>query len=288
MLRRVEQWTIRSVLAWTTERFGRARFEVPRLDAEVLLSHALRVPRIQLYLDHDRPLENKVLGEFRELVQRRLNGEPVAYLTGHKEFWSLDLRVDPRALVPRPETEALVEEALECLRDHREPRVVDVGTGCGAVALALARERPDAEVWASDFSKEAVDLARENAERLGLAVHFADGDLLEGVMAALGPQARFQTVVANLPYLKPDEVRPALRFEPRMALTDENDGLSLLRRLAHDAAAVLEPGGTLAFEVASGREDEVSAILRETDFYGETRSRRDLAGIERVVSATRR
>lgn len=279
----MEPWTVRRLIDWTRARFERVRLESPRLDAELLLSHATGLTRLQLYLDHDRALGETEIGAFRDLVRRRLDGEPVAYLVGRREFWSLDLRVDPRVLVPRPETETLVMEALARLQGRERPRVLDVGTGSGAIALAIARERADAEVWASDVSDGALAVARENAERLGLAVRFAKGDLVAGA----GGGELFDLIVANLPYLRPDEVRPSLRFEPLVALTAGDDGLGLSRRLVAEAPAALCGGGALAFEVAAGRADEVAALFAAAGGWGDTSCRRDLGGIERVVSASR-
>ena len=276
----METWTVRRVLGWTAERFGRERYESPRLDAEILLAYVLSAKRIELYMDHDRALAGGELERFRELVKRRLDGEPVAYLVGRREFWSLDLKIDPRVLVPRPESEALVEEALARLAGRVRPRLLDVGTGSGALALALANERPDAEVWATDLSPGAVELAGENAERLGLAVRVVLGDLLAGAAGE-----RFDLVIANLPYLRPDEVRPSLRHEPRMALTAEDDGFALTRRLIDEAPDALAPGGVLAVEVASGRADEILAMFGARGAYDQPRVRNDLSGIERVVSA---
>jgi len=283
----VEQWTIRRLLGWTAERFGKARLESPRLDAELLLAHALRVSRLDLYTNHDRPVAGDELVCYRELVRRRLEHEPVAYLVGRREFWSLDIHVDPRVLVPRPETEALVEEALARLRGRERPRVLDVGTGSGAVALALAKERPDAAVWGSDISVDAVEVAAANARRLGISVRFVHGDLLSGISAQDDAPESFDLILANLPYLKPDEVRPGLRFEPRIALTVEDDGFTLTRRLVVEAPRLLADGGVLSVEVASGRADEVIEFFHASALYDEPRRRCDLSGIERVVSAAR-
>lgn len=271
-------------MGWTQERFARARFETPRLDGELLLAHALGQSRLYLYLHHDEPVAEPKLSRFRELVQRRLEGEPVAYLVGRREFWSLDLKSDARALVPRPETEALVEEALERLKGREKPTVVDVGTGCGAVALAIAKERPDALVWAMDISADALELARENATALQLSVNFVRSDLLTSLPAQATPA---DMVLANLPYLKPDEVRPALRFEPRIALTAEDDGLTLTRTLLTQAADVLLPGGWVAVEVGAGHADEVAALFEQTGHYTQLQMRKDMSAIERVVAGQR-
>lgn len=281
----MELWTIRRVIGWTRERFAKARFESPRLDAEVLLAHALGQSRLQLYLEHDRVVAAPELDRFRELVTRRLDGEPVAYLVGRKEFWSLEFHVDPRALIPRAETEALVEEALHRLQGCDAPRIVDVGTGSGAVACAIKKERPDAQLWATDISDAALSLARENALRLGLAVEFVQANLLDGLPKAVAP---IDMIVANPPYLRPDEVRHALRFEPRIALTAEDNGFALTERLIGQAPDWLSPKGWLAVEVSAGHEDEIQTLFERTGQYGDIHHRRDLAGIDRVVSSQRR
>jgi release factor glutamine methyltransferase len=280
-------WTIIDVLQWTTARFGERGLASPRLDAELLAAHALGLTRVQLYTQFDRPLLAAELGALRELVKRRQGGEPVAYITGRKEFWSLDLAVDARVLVPRPDSETAVEDALARLDAAAvvAARIADVGTGSGAIALALARARPDLAVFAGDVSPDALAVARGNAERLGLAVTFVEGDLL----APLRPHAPFHLVVANLPYLPTADLPglpPEVRCEPRLALDGGADGLDLVRPLVGQAGEVLVPGGALVLEVGAGQAPAVSALLRAAGLE-EVRSVRDLAGIERVVSGRR-
>ena len=284
-------WTILEVLRWTATRFEERGISSPRLDAELLAAHAFGLSRVQLYTQFDRPLQAPELAAFRELVRRRQAGEPVAYLIGRKEFWSLDLAVDGRVLVPRPETEAAVEEALELCpaRAEGEPpaRMVDVGTGSGAIALALARARPGAEVYATDLSPDALAVARANGERLGLAVTFLEGNLAEPLAA--GVRGELDLIVANLPYIKTADVAglPAeVRAEPRLALDGGEDGLNLVRALVAAAPGLLRPGGALVLEVADGQAPAAAALCQAAGLV-EVRTRRDLAGVERVVSGRR-
>jgi release factor glutamine methyltransferase len=247
-------------------RLKAAGCDTPRLDAEVLLAHALGVGRERLVLDRDRVIDPAVLGP---LVARREAREPVAYITGVREFRRITLRVDPRVLIPRPETELLVEAGLSL---PRRARVVDVGTGSGAVALALVDERPDLDVWATDVSADAVAVARSN----GL-VNVVEGDLLSGV------PGRFDAVLANLPYVADDaELPPEIAlYEPAGALYAGPDGLDAVRRLVASAAAPV-----LALEIGFDQAGAVESLMRDAG-YGAVERLRDLAGIERVIVGRR-
>ena len=255
-----------------------AGVDTPRLDAEVLLAHVLGVDRAALFLDADRPVEGAAVRGFQDAVRRRaFEREPVAYITGVKGFRRLELHVDPRVLIPRPETETLVEAAVAALAFGA--RVVDLGTGSGAVALALKDERPDLEVVAGDLSADALAVARANAQRLGLEVAFVQGDLLEHV-----PEV--DAVVSNPPYVEDGaELAPEIvRHEPALALRAGPEGLDVLRRLL---PAVAARGVTwLAVEVGAGQAAAVQALAAEAGFAGSER-RADLAGIDRVVVAWR-
>lgn len=253
----------------------------PRLDAEVLLGHALGLRRLELYLHHDRPLTPPELDAFRELIRRRARGEPVAYLTGTVGFRTLELKTDARALVPRPETEVLVEVALAALPPNGT--VLDVGTGAGGAALATAAERPDAVVTAIDLSSDALALAAENAEATGLSDRV---ELLESDLFAAVAGRRFDVVIANLPYIAVGDERlerSVYDFEPHLALFGGADGLDLLRRAIAEAPAHLVPGGLIALEVAEGQASAVVELLAAADFE-QFAVARDLAGIDRVVS----
>ncbi|HEY3962871.1 MAG TPA: peptide chain release factor N(5)-glutamine methyltransferase [Gaiellaceae bacterium] len=241
----------------------------PRVDAEWMLAHALGLSRIELYTQLDRPLTEAERATARELVRRRGAREPLAYVLGSWGFRHLDLITDKRALVPRPETEVVVDRCLALLAHVSEPRVLDVGTGTGAIALSIAHELPDARVTATDLSVDALALARENAERLGLHVDFHEADLtVEGV---------FDLVVSNPPYVQADELatlEPEVRdWEPRAALVDEGQTQRLI-----DAKA----GRWLVLEVHEGRAYDVAAALRNAG-YTDVLIADDLAGKPRVV-----
>jgi release factor glutamine methyltransferase len=255
-----------------------AGVETPRLDAEVLLAHVLGVDRAALVIDRDRAVEGAAVRAFQDAVRRRaFDREPVAYITGVKGFRHLELQVDPRVLIPRPDTETLVEAAVEIL--PQGARVVDVGTGSGAIALALEDERPDLEVTGTDVSEDALEVARANAERLGLDVAFAHADLLAGV-------GDFDAVVSNPPYVEDGaELAPEIvRHEPSLALRAGPDGLDVLRALVPAAAAL--GAEVLAVEVGAGQAAAVEELARGAGF-GRAERRRDLAGVERVVIAWR-
>ena len=240
--------------------------DTPRLDAELLLAHVLGVNRAALIASPSRELEPDEARAFMDLAARRRSREPVAYILGVKGFRTIDLAVDPRVLIPRPETEFVVEAALSL---PEGARVVDVGTGSGAIALALKTERPDLTVLATDASADALEVARANADRLGLDVSFAHGDLLAGA----GP---VDAVVSNPPYVAAgDRLPPDIGFEPRAALYGGEDGLDVIRRLVTESAAV----PFIALEVGARQAPAVAALMagREIELI------RDLAGHERVV-----
>lgn len=275
-------WTILRVLTWTEQRFNERGLGTPRLDAQVLLAHVLQKDRVYLYTHFDQPLQPPELAAYRALIQRRLAGEPVAYLVGTKEFRSLELHVDARVLVPRPDTETLVDVALALVGD--EGRVVDIGTGSGAIALALKHTRPALDVLAVDRSPDAATVARANAARLALAVDVVEGNLLAPVVAR-GP---FALIVSNPPYIPSGEIAALaaeVRNEPRAALDGGRDGLDLVRRLIVDAPPLLVPGGALALEIGAGQAATVAALFAADGRYEPAEVTKDLGGVERVVAA---
>lgn len=283
-------WTVLEIVAWIGGDLARRGVPSPRLDAELLVAHALGTNRVGLYVRHDAPLTEAERAAVREVLRRRRTGEPVAYITGHREFWSVDLQVDRRVLVPRPETELLVEEAFAALSDEAAPwSVVDVGTGSGAIAAAVARHRPAARVAALDVSAAALAVARENVARLGLADRI---ELLEAEGSAwlAGRPSSQDAVLANLPYIATGEF-PGLQVEvrehePRGALDGGPDGLRELRRVVPAAAAALRPGGFLALEIGADQGDAVRALCTAAGLV-EVTLRRDYAGLARVVTARR-
>jgi release factor glutamine methyltransferase len=255
--------------------------ESPRVDAELLLARALELQRIELYTQHDRPLTEAERAAARELVRRRGAREPLAYVLGDWDFRRLTLKTDRRALVPRPETEIVVERALAHLRRLEAPRVLDVGAGTGAIALAVADEHPGAWVTAIDVSPDALDLARANARRTGLAVEFREHDFRRGLVG--GP---YDLVISNPPYVEERELpklMPDVRdWEPHVALV----GQGATEAVARGATAVLVPGGWLVLEVGDGQAARTAALLGELG-YREIGSLPDLNGRDRVVEARR-
>lgn len=275
-----ETWTVLRLLKWTAEYFAGKGIEHGRLDAELLLADTLKLNRVGLYLNYDRPLSAEELTAFRKQVERRARREPLAYILGRCEFWSLPFRVTPAVLIPRPDTEVLVEEALKRLPP--QGRVLDVGLGSGAIAVAIAHARDDVRVEGIDLSPEALAVARENAVANGVAerIAFRQGDLFT---LAGGP---YELIVSNPPYIAVGEMptlMPEVRdFEPSLALVAGADGLDCYRALAPAAWSQLSVGGWLLVEVGADQAKVVSELFAAAGFC-ECFTVRDLAGIERVV-----
>jgi release factor glutamine methyltransferase len=284
-----ETWTILRVLDWTAGRFDQAGFESGRLEAQVLLAHVLSCDRVALYTHFDQPLAPEELAEYRGLIKRRLAGEPTAYLTGAQEFWSLPFAVDERVLIPRRDTETLIEVVLDHVEDRSaELRIADVGTGCGAIAVALAHELGAARIVATDVSVDALSVARENAERNLVAdrVELRRADLCSGF--ADGEQ--FDVVAANLPYIpsgQVGELMAEVRCEPRAALDGGEDGLDLVRRLILEAGRHLVAGGLLVLEHGWDQGSAVADLLVTAGVFHAPEARHDLAGEARVAFASR-
>ena len=279
--------TIAEALRDGAERLQAAGVSSPRLDAERLLRHVLGWDAARLIASPHDTLPYSAAVEFEALVAQRAERRPLQHLTGTQAFWKHDFLVTPDVLIPRPETELLVEAALEALRDTPSPVVVDVGTGSGCLAVSLALERPDAQVLGVDSSAAALFVARANAERLGARVRFEPSDLLSAVPDLAG---RVDVVVSNPPYVDPAEIPgldPEVRdHEPRAALVAEEGCDALYTRLAREAARVLKPGGTLAVEMGAGMEVSVRCALTDGGLTV-TDVRPDLAGIARAVIARR-
>ena len=257
-----------------------AGFPAPRLEAEILLAHALGSPRSFLYANPDLDLPVRHVDRFRKLVKRRMRGEPMAYITGSREFWSLPLRVTPDVLIPRHETELLVEAALQRIPRGEAFRIADLGTGCGAIALAIASERTSCEIHATDMSVAAVALANENAQILGIhSIRFHHGSWCEPLSGS------FDMIVSNPPYIAADDQhleQGDCRFEPRESLTPGNDPLSAIRTIIAQAASRLNAGGGLLLEHGIDQGKDVRDIF-ETGNFKAVQSLRDLAGHERVT-----
>lgn len=283
-----EEWTVGRLLGWTTDWLAARGAESPRLDAEVLLAHVRGCPRIALYTAFDTPVAEAERGRFRELVKRRGAGEPVAYLVGSREFFSLPFAVDKAVLVPRPETEGLVVRVLDLCRAAAAPRIVDVGTGSGAIAVTLAKHLPRGTFAATDVSPAALDVARANAARHGVAerIEFVHGDLLA---AAAGP---WDVIVSNPPYVREDEFaalpRDVREHEPRTALVAGPTGVEVVARLAAAAAAALVPGGWLVVEIGPTVAAAAAAALAAIPELEPGPMLKDLAGLPRIVQSRRR
>lgn len=275
--------TVRELLGRSREYLEQRGVPSPKLDAEYLLAHVLAVPRLELYLDHDRPLEAAEVDRLRELVRRRGKREPLAYVLGSWSFYGLELHCDARALVPRPETEVLVDRCLALVAESAEPSIVDIGTGTGAIALALAARLPGAIVTAIDVSPGALALAAENAALNGLAerVELLGGDLFAPVAGR-----RFDLVASNPPYVAAgNSVDPEVAdFEPALAVYADDGGRAIHERLAAGAQSALQPGGHLVVEVAEGQAPWLAERLAGLG-YAAISVTRDLRGIERVVEA---
>lgn len=283
-------WTALKLLRWTANYFEAEELsETPRLDADLLLAEVLDLERVELYARFDTVVEESDRAAFRELVKRRAGGEPVAYLIGRKSFWQMELAVDDRAMIPRPETEVLIEEVLEHLPADESLSVADIGTGTGAVVLALAAERPEWEFAATDISEETLALARHNAERLGQEerIDFHQGDLYAALPEDWRP---VDAVVSNPPYV-PEEDREDLAIEirehePDRALFAGPEGLRVLERLIDGAGDVLAEGGWLFVEIGAHQGAAVRETFEEAGFE-EVAVRRDYADHDRVVRGRR-
>ncbi|MCL2029193.1 MAG: peptide chain release factor N(5)-glutamine methyltransferase [Deltaproteobacteria bacterium] len=281
-----ETWAVGRLLGATTEFLAGKGSPTPRLDAELLLARVLALTKVQLYINFDREVRPGELDQYRELVRRRARREPVAYILGEKEFYGLGLKTTPAALVPRPETELLVDEALRLAKKNwpdEDILAADIGCGGGAIALALARELPRAEILAVDISPEALALARTNALNLGLdnRLTFLPGDLAAPLAGRL-----FQLICANLPYIPESELAGLMpevgAYEPRLALDGGPEGLAVIRRLLPDAPGLLAADGRLLLEIWP---DSLAAL---TDSAGRANLAveevlRDLGGHQRIV-----
>lgn len=282
-----ESWTVRRMLAWMAEDFRAVAQQSARLDAELLLARVLGCDRVRLYMDLDRPLDQDELARLRELVRRRRSHEPVAYILGEKEFYRRMLEVDSNVLVPRPETELVVDRALERIGQDSGGPVLDLCTGSGAIAIALAAEREQLQVDGVDVSAGALELARRNVERHGVADRVAlhHGDLFE----PLAQGRRYALIVSNPPYVTEAEwvaLAPGVRdHEPRLALVGGRDGLEVIRRIVAEAPRWLAAGGGVLLEVGAGQSGAAGELLRSHGFVSVC-VHPDLSGIGRVVEAS--
>ena len=287
-------WTVGRLLTWTTEWLAGRGSESPRLDAEVLLAFVRGCPRIALYTAFDVPVNEEERARFRSLVKRRGEGEPVAYLVGSREFFSLSFGVSPAVLVPRPETEGLVIRVLDLCQTAgpagQRPRIIDVGTGSGAIVVTVAKRLTQAEFVATDISAEALAVARDNAKRHGVEgrIEFVECDLLADPKAA-GP---WDVIVSNPPYVREDEFdalpRDVRLHEPRMALVSGPTGVEVIGRLAAAAAETLVPGGWLLVEVGPSTAAAAEEVVAAQVALSLEPTLKDMAALPRIVQARRR
>jgi release factor glutamine methyltransferase len=287
-------WTILNLIRWTDERFRKEGLTTPRLDAEVLLAETLGMDRVALYTHFDQPVQPAELMRFKKLIQRRLRREPVAYIVGQREFWSLKFIVTPDVLIPRPETEILVMEALKVLsqpeQTKRRIRILEMGTGSGAISVALAKELPSASMVATDLSEKALSIAEENALRNGVRerILFLPGDLF----APLEKGSIFELIITNPPYIPQDyfpSLPPEVRdFEPRVALDGGRDGLTFFRRVLPRLGEYLSPQGWVLAEIGAGQDQKVREIAAANPDLDSCDFLPDLAGIKRVFKARKK
>ena len=282
-----QPWTIKRLLDWTQNYLGQKGSESARLDTEVLLAHALDCRRIDLYTRFEEVVPEDVRGKFRELIQERVKGCPVAYLVGRKEFFSLVFEVNRDVLIPRPDTECVVDECLRLAKTMPVPTILDIGTGSGALPIALAKQHPGAVLTATDFSTRALEVAKRNAAKLGVGerVRFLQGDLFAPIAAG----EKFDFILSNPPYIPTADIAdlaPGVRdYEPRLALDGGPDGFAVFDRLIADARAFLKPEGYLILEIGSPQEEPARRKIESHGGYELGKTLFDSAGHPRVLRA---
>jgi len=284
-----DAWTVKRILDWTTQHLRKKGSDSPRLDTEILLAHARGCSRIELYTRFDEVLSAEERRVMRALVERRARAEPVAYLVGHREFFGLPFNVSPDVLIPRPDTETLVVELLDVLKQRPRARVLDVGTGSGCIAVCAAVHGPQTQVTAIDISPAALQVAQGNAQQhaVGDQIAFLHGDLFD----PLEDGVVFDVVVSNPPYVRTDELSglppDVAQYEPPLALVAGPDGLDVIRRLVPQAAERLVPGGQCILEIAVDMAEAVVDLLEQTRCFPAIAVVNDLSGQPRVISACR-
>jgi len=291
-----KSWIVRNLLHVTAEYLEKKGIDSPRLTAEILLAHKLNVDRVTLYLNFDQPLTENELSGYRILIKKRLQREPLQYITGIQEFWSLEFAVTPQVLIPRPETELLVEQTIERLKafpavENHTPRILDLGTGCGAIAISLAKEVQQTKIWATDISAGALKLARLNAEKHGVTdrIRFIQGSLWEPLM---DQGETFDIILSNPPYIASEEFKglsPEVRdYEPRLALDGREGGMHFIEKIISEAPAFMNPGAWIMVEMAPGQTEKALGLIGEIKDYGEKTRIKDYSHLYRVVMAQRK
>ncbi len=287
----MNEWTIQKLLTWVTEYLTQKGVDSPRLSAELLLSHVLGLRRIELYTQYNKVVAQEQLTQLRGLVKRSGEHEPVAYLVGRTEFYSIEFEVTPDCLIPRPETELLVQRSIELLRKRTGPQsVCDLCTGCGIIAVAIAKNVPDVKVIATDISEPALAVAARNIEKHKLQdrIELRHGDLFEPLVPQLD---LFDLIACNPPYVSAAEYealdRNVKEYEPRIALYAGQEGLDVYRRIAEKVAQFLKPDGILLLEIGYQQGPAVRELLEQTGLFAPIRIDKDLQAHDRVVTAPR-
>jgi release factor glutamine methyltransferase len=285
-------WTIDRLINWSTDYLEQKGVDNPRLDAEVLLSHLLGIERVEIYLNPERSLNQTRFSDFKSLIRKRGQRKPLQYLVGKQEFWSLDFKINEDVLIPRPETEILIEEAVRIMSKESSSisrhRILDMGTGCGVIAVSLAKELESAWILATDISRSALGIARENAARHQVRerILFLGADLFNPLREN---HFCFNLIVSNPPYIPSggfNQLEPEIRdFEPRQALNGGEEGLEFLREIAKQADKFLLPAGWLLLEVGEGQAEKVTGFLKESGRYRTPMIIKDYADRQRVVRA---
>ena len=288
MPEKLNDWTIIKILVWTESYFKEHSIDSPRLTAEMLLAHSLGIKRLDLYLQYDRPLQKNELFEFKTLIKRRIKNEPVAYITGKKGFFESDFEVANQVLIPRPDTETIVEEALKVLNagqgNFKPKTVLELGTGSGAIIVSLAKAAPDHRYFASDISVTALAIAKKNAQKIAKdKIDFFAGDWF----SPLKNKNRFDLVISNPPYIPSKDIQnlqPEInQFEPMLALDGGRDGLACFRSILDDVHHYLVPGGTILLEMGFDQKEGIQNISRQYPQYQSIGFIRDFARHDRVV-----
>lgn len=278
-------WTILSILNWATEYFTSKGITSARLDAQLLLGSVLKLSKVELYTAFDKPLTKEELAKFKQLLLRRANREPLAYILGSRGFWRYDFEVTPAVLIPRADTEIIVERALEILEERpwSSPQILDIGTGSGCLAISIALDYPEAKVTAVDLSKEALAIAKKNAERLNASVQFVHSDLMTALIGKT-----FHMIISNPPYISEaelKEVQPEVReFEPHSALYSPNNGMSHYEKILKGAGQYLVNDGVLLLEIGDFREKALTDLAK--NYFENINVRRDLNGSPRLLELT--
>lgn len=288
----MEPWTIQKLLNWVTEYFTGKGIDSPRLSAEWLLCYVLGLKRIELYTQFNKVVGQEQLSQLHELVKRASAHEPIAYLTGKKEFYSLEFEITKDCLIPRPETELLVERAIEFLRTRNgEQFICDICTGSGCIAVAIARNFANCRIVATDISDAALAVAEKNVAKHGLMnrIKLLQGDLFEPVIAGLGP-AKFDLIECNPPYVSEPEYQklaPNVKnFEPKSALAAGNDGLDIIKKIIADAGQHLKPTGTLMLEIGNEQGNVVRNLLETAGYFGDVKIEKDYSNLDRLAIAS--